>query len=82
MMMEMLMMEYVVIGDEVVEMSCSGCADCPFHVQCEKEELWWGCSVWEESMGEDLQTQRPAKIEKSLKKVLTTPDICSIIQTQ
>ena len=61
MMMEMLMMEYVVVGDEVVEMSCSGCADCPFHEQCGEEELWWGCSVWEESMGEDLQTQRPAE---------------------
>jgi hypothetical protein len=51
----MMMMEHsVVVGDEVVEMVCSGCADCPFHAQCGEEELWWGCSVWEESMGEDL----------------------------
>lgn len=67
----MMMMEHsVVVGDEVVEMVCSGCADCPFHAQCGEEELWWGCSVWEESMGEDLQTQRPAekKFEKGVDK--------------
>lgn len=74
----MMMMEHsVVVGDEVVEMVCSGCADCPFHAQCEEEELWWGCSVWEESMGEDLQTLRPA--EKNLKKGLTKQVLYIII---
>ena len=30
------------------------CEKCPYREQCEEEELYWGCSVWEESMGEDL----------------------------
>ena len=30
------------------------CAVCPFADRCEKEELYWGCGVWETAMGEDL----------------------------
>jgi len=31
-----------------------GCAHCPYCEQCEAQELFWGCAVWEEQMGEDL----------------------------
>ena len=48
------MLELLVVDGQVVEMVCSGCEDCPFAERCEHEELWWGCSVWEEEMGEDL----------------------------
>ena len=30
------------------------CEGCPFADQCEALELYWGCPVWEEGMGEDL----------------------------
>lgn len=34
---------------------CGGtCETCPFEQLCEDIELWWGCYVWEEEMGEDL----------------------------
>lgn len=34
---------------------CGGtCETCPFEQLCEEVELWWGCYVWEEEMGEDL----------------------------
>lgn len=31
------------------------CEECPFKDSCQSEELFWGCDVWEEEMGEDLQ---------------------------
>jgi hypothetical protein len=30
------------------------CEFCPYYEQCCAEELYWGCGVWEDSMGEDL----------------------------
>ena len=30
------------------------CEHCPFAKECKEKELWWGCSVWESQMGEDL----------------------------
>jgi len=32
----------------------TSCANCPYHKACEKNELYYGCSVWENEMGEDL----------------------------
>ena len=31
------------------------CEGCPLAAECELHELWWGCGVWEDGMGEDLQ---------------------------
>ena len=36
------------------EMLDNCCANCPFANRCHKENLFYGCSVWEEGMGEDL----------------------------
>ena len=33
---------------------CEYCEQCPHYQECEEQELFWGCSVWEEEMGEDL----------------------------
>ena len=33
---------------------CEVCAMCPYAQRCEAEELLWGCSCWETSMGADL----------------------------
>ena len=30
------------------------CERCPYADRCQREELWWGCGAWEQSMGEDL----------------------------
>lgn len=30
------------------------CEECPFKDSCKSEELFWGCGVWEDGMGEDL----------------------------
>ena len=30
------------------------CRHCPLEDVCGKCELYWGCGVWEESMGDDL----------------------------
>jgi len=30
------------------------CAKCPYADQCKKNELYWGCCAWEQSMGDDL----------------------------
>lgn len=41
--------------DELTPEDCENvCEACPFADRCEKEELYWGCGVWEEMMGEDL----------------------------
>jgi hypothetical protein len=32
----------------------TACEHCPYCDRCAHEELYWGCDVWEESMGEDL----------------------------
>lgn len=36
------------------EMLDTCCEKCPFRGRCSSEGLCYGCSVWEESMGEDL----------------------------
>ncbi len=36
------------------EMLNTCCERCPFAARCHNEGLCYGCSVWEESMGEDL----------------------------
>ena len=38
-----------------VGMDLAGCVGCPHAEECEALELFWGCGVWEDSMGEDLQ---------------------------
>lgn len=38
--------------DEIEEMAF--CEYCPLKNVCGKEELYFGCGVWEESMGDDL----------------------------
>lgn len=38
---------------EVLE-NVESCEGCPFAKMCHKEEFFWGCSVWEDAMGEDL----------------------------
>lgn len=41
-------------GDEYIA-ECGGtCESCPFKQLCKDVELWWGCCVWEEEMGDDL----------------------------
>ena len=32
----------------------TACEKCPFAEQCRREELFYGCGVWEDQMGEDL----------------------------
>ena len=40
---------------QAVDMNCEACCEaCPYADRCGKEELFWGCFVWEDSMGEDL----------------------------
>ena len=38
----------------VFDLECKDCTECPFKEVCSKHELFWGCGVWEDSMGEDL----------------------------
>lgn len=40
--------------DVLCEIDIEECNDCPLQSLCNKEELFWSCVVWEESMGEDL----------------------------
>jgi len=43
------------IEDGITEEQLDTCCEtCPFRARCEAEGLCYGCSVWEESMGEDL----------------------------
>lgn len=50
-----------VVGEEaymaegLTEAQCEQvCEACPFAEMCGKEELYYGCGVWEDAMGEDL----------------------------
>ena len=47
-----------VLGGEcraLTQQECDAiCQRCPYRERCEIEALYWGCGVWEESMGEDL----------------------------
>lgn len=38
----------------VYHQDCADCADCPLAGLCADRELFWGCGVWEDQMGEDL----------------------------
>jgi len=40
-------------GAEVVA-ECGSCKECPFREMCKSEEVYYSCSVWENSVGEDL----------------------------
>ena len=42
------------LENEFLETGEDVCARCPYRDQCEKEELYWGCGVWETQMGDDL----------------------------
>jgi len=40
---------------DLTEEDCESiCAVCPFAARCGAEGLFWGCGVWEASMGADL----------------------------
>ena len=40
--------------ERVYALECDSCEECPLVNLCEDYELFWGCGVWEDSMGEDL----------------------------
>lgn len=41
-------------GDKHIAKCGGTCESCPFEQLCEDVQLWWGCYVWEEEMGDDL----------------------------
>lgn len=41
--------------EKIYALECDSCEECPLANLCEDYELFWGCGVWEDSMGEDLQ---------------------------
>lgn len=46
-----------ILTDETlsVDDACSmACAQCPYADRCHADELFYGCGVWEDSMGDDL----------------------------
>ena len=47
-------MDYEELLHVVFDLECEKCEDCPVVHLCGKYELFWGCSVWEDAMGEDL----------------------------
>ena len=49
------MFEYEVVEELLEEYGCEhACEHCPYAEQCSAQELYWGCVVWEEQMGDDL----------------------------
>ena len=42
-------------GNHYVSQCGGSCDTCPFKDLCSEYELHWGCRVWEDEMGEDLQ---------------------------
>lgn len=57
-------------GEELTAEECeSVCEVCPFADRCGKEELYWGCGVWETAMGEDLQKRAERLFFKKVKKL-------------
>ena len=51
--------EFIKIYNEMIEAEGydadrNYCEGCPHANECGKKELFWGCQVWEDSMGEDL----------------------------
>ena len=48
-------LEQVMVVNEYGEVDLeASCAQCPYHAECEASGSCYSCSVWEESMGEDL----------------------------
>lgn len=47
-------MELVKVMEMVANLDCENCEGCPFAKMCAQHELFWGCPVWEDAMGEDL----------------------------
>lgn len=45
---------YDVVAELEAQYGEDGCAHCPYAGQCDHQELYWGCGVWELQMGEDL----------------------------
>lgn len=49
------MFEYEVVEELLEEYGCEhACEHCPYAEECSAQELYWGCVVWEEQMGDDL----------------------------
>ena len=61
--------------EKVYALECDSCEECPLTNLCESYELFWGCEVWENSMGENLQ-----RSFSYLKKQLTKAQIYDIIK--
>lgn len=51
---EFMAMYYERIDAEGICEEAVYCERCPRRDRCESEELFWGCGVWEDLMGEDL----------------------------
>lgn len=51
---EFMAMYYERIDTEGICEDVDYCEGCPHRDRCGSEELFWGCGVWEDSMGEDL----------------------------
>ena len=51
---EFMEMYYERIEAEGINDEIDYCEGCPYRDRCESEELFWGCGVWEDYMGEDL----------------------------
>jgi hypothetical protein len=51
---EFMEMYYERIDAEGIDESVDYCEGCPYRDRCHSEEIFWGCGVWEDSMGEDL----------------------------
>ena len=45
---------YEVVDRLLDQYGTEGCEYCPYAEQCQAQQLYWGCGVWEEQMGEDL----------------------------
>ena len=49
-----MMNAYVDTYYEVADVDRDWCAGCPVAHECATSELFWGCGIWEDEMGEDL----------------------------
>lgn len=51
---EFLERYYEILETEGYDEDRDYCEGCPYRDRCGSEEIFWGCGVWEDSMGEDL----------------------------
>ena len=51
---EFIEMYYERIEAEGIDEEIASSEGCPYRDRCGSEELFWGCGVWEDTMGEDL----------------------------